>query len=108
VKVVVYLLMLLLLGPIERLLGSIVGAVFLAGLLGLGVWLLLRRTNRRGNDPQRSESPGTVVVVSQSGCLCATTAARPGWHGQPVVIEASGQQCPHVGIEAHRQCSWMP
>jgi hypothetical protein len=57
-KVVVYLLMLLLLGPIERLLGSIVGAVFLAGMLGLGLWLLLRRTDRRGNDPQQPESSG--------------------------------------------------
>lgn len=76
-KFVVYLLMWLLLEPILQVGGVTVGGLFLIAMLGLGVYLLVRRKDRPANGPQDSyyytEDPGpaaptVVYVVAPTPC----------------------------------------
>lgn len=61
-KVALYLLMLLLLDPIVRVGGVVVAALFLMVMFALGVYLLVRRTDRPRMGPQ--QPPPVVYVVA--------------------------------------------
>lgn len=61
-KLLVYLLMFLLLEPILRLAGVVASGLYLALLAGLGIALLVRRTDRRRSGPQYGY-PGYVTTA---------------------------------------------
>ncbi|TDH48135.1 hypothetical protein E2F47_25050 [Mycobacterium eburneum] len=66
-KVLVYLVMWLLLDPILRVAGVAVSGLFLVGMVALGVYLLLRRTDRGTRGPQPVVPPQVYVVPSCCG-----------------------------------------
>lgn len=62
-KVAVYLSMLLLLGPMLRFAGVVISALFLAVMVGVGLYLIFSRKDRAASGPQQGYAPQVVVVV---------------------------------------------
>ena len=62
-KVAVYLSMLLLLGPMLRFAGVVISALFLAVMVGVGLYLIFSRKDRAASGPQQGYVPQVVVVV---------------------------------------------
>ncbi|MBU8817563.1 hypothetical protein KL864_16805 [Mycolicibacterium goodii] len=67
-KVVLYLLMFLLLEPILRVAGVAMAGMFLAFMVALGVYLLVRRTDRAQSGPDEGSAAPQVYVVTQPCC----------------------------------------
>lgn len=62
-KLVVYLSMLLLLGPLVEVAGVVVSALFLMVMFGVGLYLIFRAKDRSEDGPQQPAPPHVVVVV---------------------------------------------
>ena len=85
-KICVYLVMFLLVDPVLRIAGVAVSALYLLGLLVLGVALLVRRKAPSQNAPQWTETSsacGYLPVVF----VPVSTAAQ--WSAMPERVEAA-------------------
>ncbi len=92
-KLVVYLSMLLLLGPLVEVAGVVVSALFLMVMFGVGLYLIFRAKDRSEDGPQQSPAPQFVVVVPPEQWTWQPPAAPAAHQGQ--------QQAPQLWRGVH-------
>lgn len=91
-KVAVYLAMLLLSGPLLRVAGAALSAVFLAVMFGIGVYLIFHRKDRPGGAPHDAP-PQVVVVVPAEHWQWPQPPAAPT--PPPAAVEAADVRATH-------------
>lgn len=96
-KVAVYLGMCLLLGPMVPVAGVALSALYIVAMIGVGLYLILRRKDRVESGPEQQVAP-QVVVVLPGGQQWTPTPYPGAGDGQPQAVHparrSGGEQPP--------------
>ncbi|MGD9622315.1 MAG: hypothetical protein AB7G47_20015 [Mycolicibacterium sp.] len=114
-KIVVYLVMFLLIGPVQRFAGVAVTGLYLLTMAVIGVVLLVRRSGRDRNAPQQPVAPAVygygapavyVVVPPATPAHPSAGWSATAWDARPLAAHPAyhwpQQNHPQLGSASYR------